>query len=619
MSTNLPPRKDPFKLVDASGGAWTTLGELLADQFAVVTGVDEDTGAPVVDKRATAGFDPCSLRMHHVSGQRVAGVPDRRFSVQVWNDYDAGDAPGGAEEAPYGQAEHYAARNRSTRFADAQGWTALPGSLERIIDAEDGRYARALVCAGPPLFAPDVVLPGDPDPAEGERTWPEIGIYEPVSGADAQGVTVTQPRVTVGGVTYLGQAAVDAARDALAAGGTPEDARKAVSAVGSGRSAGQGETAERPRASSEAPAGAGPTAPRTPAGSYSPGRPAGYVWSRDAKRVGLLGTLVDPGGAQGSYATGVHGTEIGVLPLRYDAHVSAGPSMTGRMPFTGAFVSDAKAGRSKFIGEFQFDPSRANVGTEVGLETGQWVMVTGVDGRFGPSRVIERREIIIERERDRDKPKPPEPPKPKPRPPTGGPPKPPTGNPPPQPVSDGPGREDPDGQKPQAYGGGATPVPPGGGGGGPPTGGGGPPTGGGSGGSSGGSGGDGPSPSGAQCGAGEGDKGPRGGPPSGGTGSGGSNPAGGGSGLPEVSAPASQERDYEGRPGVPCPNSAAGVENRECGKTTGELVGGMVEDENGRMIDTHGHPAVTTAFYGADQVRYVYGGTQPLTGAEGQL
>lgn len=620
---NLSGRSDPIKLVDASSGAWLQLGALLAARFAVVVSLDPDTNGPIVPPNGDACIDPAGLRFHDLK-QVVQGVEDRRFAFQMMNDFEAGAAGARDGDAPFGQSEYFSSANRSTRYVDNRGGVALPRSLERIIDAEDGRYARALVCDGPPLEGPELVGPGDPDTRAGLDTWEGVTVADPITGADAGGVTFTEPHVSVGGVTIIGQGAADAARAALADGGSPTDALRAAvggsgtatRSTGAGPAQSAGETAERGKALP-------PTEPRDAGGDYVVGNPAGYVYGLGSKRVGLLGTLVDPGGANGSYATGVHGTEIGTLPLRHDAQVSAGPGMVGRMPFSGR-IATAPRGRKEFRGEFQFDPALANIGSKLGHETGQWVIVVGVDGRIPPSRVIERETVIIERERDRKPPPKDGKPQP-PRPETGGPPKPATGAPPPEPVSDGPGREDPSGNKPQLYGGGAQPQPPGGGGspagggagGGTPTGGN-PPSGGGSDGGAGeGEGGGAPATGGAKCGAGPGDAGPRGGPSSGGTGTGGSNPAGGGKGLPEVSAPQSQERDYEAA-GVPCPNSVAGVVNNECGKTTAELVGGMVQDENGRMVDTHGHPAMVTAFWG-DQVRYHIGGSQPLTGAEGQL
>src|SRR5690606_28243241 len=128
--------------------------------------------------------------------------------------------------------------------------------------------------------------------------------------------------------TFFGGAAVQAAKDALAAGGSLADAARWASAAARGLPRppllDAGATRERgaPGASTEARP---PEPDRNPAGSVPLlNHPKGYVWS-DAGRVGLLGTLVAPEGAAGSYFAGREGTPIGPLPLRHDAQVTMGP------------------------------------------------------------------------------------------------------------------------------------------------------------------------------------------------------------------------------------------------------------------------------------------------------
>lgn len=612
-------RSDLQLMVDAINGSWDEPALGLGLRVGVISRLGLDDNAPrgaIAAEEDQGVFDWLCLRFHDLQRKGAGGHPDRRMSFCLVNDYDGDQDTPADGEAPYGQAESYTARNRSSRERDLDGRSTVPGTHRRVIDSEDGRFALALTCAGPPLLTPELQLPEEPegDVDLAAATYPGVQFFAAASGADAQGVTRFEPAVSVGGLTISGQDAVDAARTVLAAGGTPGQAIGAASAIKRNVAVPAGtpgfETSERGSRSTTTSAPP-PEAERNEEGDYTPGRPAGYVWGRDGRRVGLLGTLVTPEGVEGRYATGSQGTPIGPLPLRHDAHVSMGPQLTGRIRFEPRVATRVPRGKTPFRGELWAAPELANTNTQVGHETTQWVPVVGVDARIGPSRVIEREKILIRKKEKKKRPEtgggrpetgggPPD------RPETGD--TPPPGNPPEiPPVTEGAGRVTPSG---------GTPAPGGaGGGGGPPTGGGGPATGGGGAGDP--AGGGEPAGGGVACGAGEGDKGPRGGenPQTGPTTGGGATDEGG---LPEVPAPTSQQRDYDNpQLAVPCPNTTAGVENKECGKTTAEQIGGMVEDENGRMIDGHGHAAVTT-FVG-DQVFYVFGGSQPLTGAEGQL
>ena len=420
------------------------------------------------------------------------------MAFQVVNDYEGPYEDARPGDAPFGQPELFTSLNRTTREADLQGRVALPSSHRRIIDSEDDRYALALTCRSVPLGtadAPDVPVEDEVAPSGVSEG---ITFSEPGTQSGSHGsVTRTQPSVSIGGVTFFGGAAVAAAQEALAAGGSVADAARWASAAARGlprpplQDAGTrtrdgadgGSTRERPPAPDRNDGGGVPLLDH----------PAGYVWSL-AKKVGLLGTLVCPEGAHGHYFIGREGTPIGPLPLRHDAQVTMGPEIVGRMMFVQDDASQVPEGRGKPIkGELWQDRSRANIDTELGHETTQWRPVVRVDADLPPS-----------------KPPPHDPP--------------PWVHPPPK------EKEDEDDEDDEEGGG----APPGGRG---PTG---------SGGGPGGSGGEGDGSTGIGVIHSGSTIVPR-------------KPDPGGEGdLPPVTAPGSQARDYEG-PGIPCPNATAGV------------------------------------------------------------
>lgn len=128
---------------DPSGGGQSLAG--------IHTGEHEDPGISH-PKTDGAIVDPRCLRLH-VLPQPMVGtdIPDKRLSFQIVNDSQGPQADPGPGEAPYGQPEAHTSGNRSTREADLYGRTALPGSMRRIVDSEDGRYALALTMNWVPI------------------------------------------------------------------------------------------------------------------------------------------------------------------------------------------------------------------------------------------------------------------------------------------------------------------------------------------------------------------------------------------------------------------------------------------------------------------------------------
>lgn len=509
MSRTQPPRDaitatDLWVPIDATGEDFYALGNRFGTQVGVLHALHEETGQPYATHEGAGFLDPWNVRWHRLQRRTLQGVDDNRMAFQVVNDYEGEYADARPGDAPFGQPELFTSLNRTTREADLQGRVALPSSHRRIIDSEDDRYALALTCRSVPLGtadAPDVPVEDDVAPSG----VPEgITFSEPGTQSGSHGsVTRTQPSVSIGGVTFFGGAAVAAAQEALAAGGSVADAARWASAAArnlprpplqdagtrtrDGQDGGSTRTRERPPEPDRNRGGGVPLLDH----------PAGYVWSL-AKKVGLLGTLVCPEGAHGHYFTGREGTPIGPLPLRHDAQVTMGPEIVGRMMFVQDDAAQVPEGRGKPIkGELWQDRSRANQDTELGHETTQWRPVVRVDADLPPS-----------------KPPPHDPP--------------PWVQPPPKKEEDD---EDDDDEEE--------------GGGGPP-------------------GGRGPTGSGGQGGGdGEGEGEGEGSTGIGVIHSGGTvvprQPDPGGEGdLPPVTAPGSQARDYEG-PGVPCPNATAGV------------------------------------------------------------
>ena len=377
--------------VDATGADFYDLGSRFGTQVGVLHEVQVETGHPYANEEGTGLFDPRALRYHRLQRQTPMGDQDNRLTIQVLNDYEAEYQDARPGDAPFGQAEFFTALNRSTREADSKGRVALPSSHRRIIDSEDDRYALALTCRSIPLGTAELAEVPVEGGEAGEAPLPEgISINEAGTRSGTHGsVTTTQPSVSVGGVTFFGRAAVDAARSALRRGGSAADAARAASAAARGLPPPPLQDADgATREGVTADPVPEPPEPDRNAGGSVPllNHPAGYVWS-PAGRVGLLGTLVTPEGAGGSYFAGREGTAIGPLPLRHDAQVSMGPELVGRMVFVSNDAAEIDEGQGKPIkGELWADTTRANLDTELGLETTQWRPVIRVNADLPPSR-----------------------------------------------------------------------------------------------------------------------------------------------------------------------------------------------------------------------------------------
>jgi hypothetical protein len=600
-------RLDAFIPVDASGGDWDEPGTD-AGRAAVLGEVDPDTGKPRPRPDADEGImDPLCWQFHDLNKQLPTGRADRRLSIRMVNDFEAPQEPNAPSDAPHAQPEGWTSRNRSTRVRDAAGRVALPSSSQRIVDAEDGRHALALTCPGPDLGGAEPEIVAQAGDQVAGNPWPEgVRVFDAGSGGSgsAGGVTFRSAGISVGGATFFGGAAIDAAANARDAGGSIGDMARAASAAARGLqppplldAPDPGETRERPQV---------PEPDRNPDGGGAWGptdQPGGYV--SDGEAHGALGSVFQPRAQGGFWFRGSEGTPIGPLPIRHDAQVADGDGNVGRVVFDPTDVAGIKPGTGRtFKGVMAWDSSRANIDTQLGHETGQWRPAINVDAD------IPFRGGIV----------PPgiewKPPQPPPNPPPGG-------GPP-----GGPG------------------APPGGGGGG---GGAGPGGGGGAGG--------GPKPDpkpgepqeadpkpgntdytvgggsgtyiptepvtgpGTSSGTG---KDPC--PPKGGAGSSttaGTDCCGDGTSVPGSTGPrtdggetntASQERDFT-QPGVPCPNTTAGrqvTDGRRAGTVTAP------GEDGARVIDMFGFPAVTINTDGSISLGGVEAARRPGGGPDGR-
>ncbi|HBP17211.1 MAG TPA: hypothetical protein DEA08_05360 [Planctomycetes bacterium] len=378
--------------MDATGEDFYALGQRFGTQVGVLSELHDETGHPYVLVEGTGFFDPRSLRYHRLQRPTPTGIEDNRLAIQILNDYEAEYQDVRPGDAPFAQPEFFTAQNRTTREADTKGRVALPSSHRRIIDSEDDRYALALTCRSVPLQAAEIeIAPDEPDAAAPDAVPEGMAFNDAGTRSGTHGsVTQTAPSVSVGGVTFFGGAAVSAARNALAQGGSVADAARAASAAARGlpppplQDAGTRERGSQtgPTETREPP----PEPDRNQGGSVPLlNHPKGYVWS-EADRIGLLGTLVAPEGAGGSYFAGREGTPIGPLPIRHDAQFTMGPELVGRVVFVSNDASEVPEGAGKPIkGELWADRGRANVDTELGLETLQWRPVIRVDADLPPS------------------------------------------------------------------------------------------------------------------------------------------------------------------------------------------------------------------------------------------
>ena len=391
MNPELPEDARPnlLPLVDASGGDFYTQG----DGYATPVGVNaqEDQGFVFAGAEDVGVMDPRALRFHDLQQETPNGAADRRLAPQIVTDYSAPYEDVKDGQAPYGQPEYITAANRSTREADTTGRVAVTTSHRIVVDSEDERYALALTMREVPLAPAGVEheVPPPKDSGAGGGLPPGVTIIQPgapkgVDGASGSVITA-QGGVSINGVFFSGGAAAQAAKEAAAAGGTAADCAAWARAATFGGS--RPPIAGGNKTKSEPPP-AKPEPDRNAAGSITPeNHPAGYVWDRGQSRIGLLGTLVDPGSAGGSYFPGKDGTPIGPLPLRHDAQVTMGPELVGRVLFVSEDAANVQRGDgTAFKGEMWFDSQRANIDTELGLETGQWRPVIHVSADIPASK-----------------------------------------------------------------------------------------------------------------------------------------------------------------------------------------------------------------------------------------
>lgn len=373
---------DFLALVDAIGGDWYQPQQALSTRFSVYAEIDSETGAPTIGETGEGIFDPYCLRWHDLGRDLPNGSPDRRMSISTVNDAGGSQTPAEPGDVLFGQADGWAASNRSTREIDTAGRSAIPSSLRRIVDSEDGRHVLALWAPGPeaqPIDPSTIRQAGD----GGGPAYPE-GFREFAAG-DRVGAMIAQaPGFSAGGATFFGGAAIRAARDAAERGGNGPEIAAAASAAAFGRPlppqveaalAAAEEAKTRERGDPDT----GPTP--DPAGGYAvTDQPGGYV--TDLEAHGLLGTLVAPSWAGGFYTRGGEGTPIGPLPLRHDAQFSTGGDApkVGRIAFSTNDASAIEQGSGTLIkGQMWHDSSLANVNSALGHETGQWVPVLAVD------------------------------------------------------------------------------------------------------------------------------------------------------------------------------------------------------------------------------------------------
>lgn len=366
-------RPDILHFLDASDGPFDV--PKFAHRVGVVTAYAED-GTPIIGSEGT--LDHHGLRWHDLQQKTSQGLPDRRLRIQQFVDFDAQYADARDGDAPYEQKENFTALNPTTRWADKAGRVALPTSLTRLIGSEDGRDAVALAIRGPLLGEPDEVdVTTDPEELNA------LGLPEGVSfhgtgsvGGTGGTVTATQPRVVVGGLSFFGQASIDAAAKVARAGGSITQIADAARAAAFG-------LPPPPFTPPTGPTKTRPPAPvRNKAGSVVPNNhPLGYMWEEGVDRIGLMGTLFTAGALDKDvrYFEGREATPVNRLAMRHDGHVAMSETRTGRVHYVPTEISGVPEGDGDMIkGWMMHDASVANTGTEVGQETGQWRPVVRV-------------------------------------------------------------------------------------------------------------------------------------------------------------------------------------------------------------------------------------------------
>lgn len=368
---------DLLVLLDASTGKIEPA--TFSHRVGVASGLTRE-GAPIVKDKDEAIFEPKTWRFHDLDQKLPNGLPDRRLAIQILNDFDADYENAREKDAPYGQHEAFTALNRSTREVDGAGNTALPSSHRKVVDSEDGRNAIALTIGQLGVDAAEAPPTLDPADDSGEGLPP--GVEFGMRGTD-QFVVI---KGSGGNVTFFGQAAVRAARDAARRGGATIDVARAASHAARGLppppdsvwegTSPQGGEGTRTR----------PPEPETnPAGAVAPkNHPAGYV--TDGERIGLLETLVTVQHEKAKkYFDGARGTPIGRAAIRWDGHFFGGPGLSAPLRLVSNDASSVKRGSKLFKGELWIDRSLANQDTEVGFEDGKMVPVVAIDADLPPS------------------------------------------------------------------------------------------------------------------------------------------------------------------------------------------------------------------------------------------
>jgi len=99
---------------------------------------------------------------------------------------------------------------------------------------------------------------------------------------------------------------------------------------------------------------------------------AGYVWDNQKNFSGLLDTFFETRHSD-AYGAGREGTPYGILSERTDAHFDwPGSFEHGRIHFQRIDLSQVPVGGIKYKCSLGFDPTVANVDSELGKESGQW-------------------------------------------------------------------------------------------------------------------------------------------------------------------------------------------------------------------------------------------------------
>lgn len=361
-----------FTPVDASSGDPYSLGGEIALRGGAFVSLDPSGGYPQHTAESVGLFEPRNWRLSKLSGKTRRGIPDRRLELQIVTDWAGPQGPGAGH---LGWTDFRTSDNRSTRHVDGSGKrVAQQDSHERIVDDEAGAYSLAMTLVEhAPLEAPGAtgVADGEADAA----LQPPAGVaFNEAGTTGGTGGTVTrsQASVSVGGVTYQGEAAVEAAKEAVRRGGTTQDVARAASAAARGE--------QPPLPPPPALTSTTRTAP-TPAAAQQ--RPGGYVASDAA--VGLAGTFWTPASGAEMFR-GLEGTPIGTLPMRHDAQVALDPDRRGRFHIKDddlAEVPEALTGRV-VKGWLMPDSSVAGQDTALPGETFQLRPVVRIDASQVP-------------------------------------------------------------------------------------------------------------------------------------------------------------------------------------------------------------------------------------------